>query len=56
LREGDIIISIGQNPVAGVDDIHRLLSKDVIGRRLDIVLLREGTKLERAIVPAESPD
>jgi len=56
LKEGDVIVSLGQSPIASVDDIHRLLSKDVIGRKLDTVLLREGARLEMSIVPAESPD
>lgn len=57
LKEGDIIISLDNNPVTGVDDIHRLLSSDVIGKGLDIILLREWTnRLEMKIVPVESPD
>ena len=57
LMEGDIIISLDNNPVTGVDDIHRLLSRDVIGKGLDITLLREWTnRLEMRIVPVESPD
>jgi len=55
--EGDIIISLDNNPVTGVDDIHRLLSRDVIGKGLDITLLREWTnRLEMRVVPVESPD
>ncbi len=56
LKEGDIIVSLGQTPIAGVDDIHRLLTRDVIERKLDIVLLRETKRLELSIVPAVSPD
>jgi S1-C subfamily serine protease len=57
LREGDVIISLGEEPVAGVDDIHRMLTRDVIGKKLAMVVLREFTKrLEMSIAPAESPD
>ncbi len=57
LVPGDVIISFGSERVQSVDDIHRRLSKDSIGKRLEIVLLRDWTtKLERLIVPAESPD
>jgi S1-C subfamily serine protease len=57
LREGDVIVSLGQNPIASVDDIHRLLSRDAIGNRLDLVLLRDWTiRLEMEIVPAKSPE
>jgi S1-C subfamily serine protease len=57
LQEGDVIVSIGQEPAASIDDIHRRLSKEAIDKRLDIVLLRDWTtRLEASIVPAESPD
>jgi S1-C subfamily serine protease len=56
LKEGDIIVSVGDDPVAGIDDVHRLLTRDVIGKRLDAVVLRNWTeRLELSIVPAESP-
>lgn len=57
LKEGDIIIALGGKPIAGVDDIHRLLNKEAIGKTFDIVLLRDWTtKLQKTVVPAESPD
>lgn len=57
LKEGDIIISLDNKPIRNVDDIHRLLSRGAIGRTLEVVLLREWTtKLEKSIVPVESPN
>lgn len=57
LKEGDVILSLGQDPTASINDIHHPLSKDVIGKTLELVLLREWTtKLTMSIVPAESPD
>jgi S1-C subfamily serine protease len=54
LKEGDIIISLGQEPITGVDDVHRLLTKDVIGKKLDMVVLRDFTnRLEMSILPTE---
>jgi S1-C subfamily serine protease len=54
LREGDVIISLGQEPVAGIDDVHRMLTRDVIGKKLDMVVLRDfTTRLEMTITPAE---
>ncbi len=56
LKEGDIVIGIGGEPVASVDDIHRRLGQDSIGEKMDIVLLRDWTiRLEKTVVPAESP-
>jgi len=34
---------VNQTLIASVDDIHRLLIKDVISKKLDIMLLREWT-------------
>ncbi len=57
LLQGDIIISLNQQPISGVDDIHRLLSRDVIQRPVTVAILRNWTtRLERTIVPIASPD
>ena len=57
LKEGDIIVSLDNSAVTGVDDIHRRLSGEFIDRRLKMVLLRDWTnRLEIEIVPAEYPD
>jgi S1-C subfamily serine protease len=57
LKEGDIIISLGQDTVSGVDDIHRLLTRDVIGKSIDVVLLRGWTtRLEKSVKPAAVPE
>ncbi len=54
LKEGDIIISLGQESVTGVDDVHRLLTRDIVGKRLDMVVLRDFTnRIEMSILPAE---
>ncbi len=56
LKEGDIIISLGGEPVTSVNDIHRRLTREAIGKSLEVVLLRDWTKrVEISIVPAESP-
>jgi S1-C subfamily serine protease len=55
LKEGDVVISIGGEAVNSVDDIHRRLTRDAIGKTLKVVLLRGWTnRLEKEIVPAES--
>ena len=57
LQQGDIIISLNQLPVSGVDDIHRLLTREMIGRQMTIEILKNWTtRVERAIVPLASPD
>ncbi|MGB8706489.1 MAG: trypsin-like peptidase domain-containing protein [Dehalococcoidia bacterium] len=57
LKEGDIIISLGEDAVSGVDDIHRVLTRDVIGKSMNIVLLRGWTtRLEKSVMPVEVPE
>lgn len=55
IRDGDIIIKLGEADVAGVDDLHRLLIEDAAQRNLDVVVIR-GTAAERfAITPTTFP-
>jgi S1-C subfamily serine protease len=57
LKEGDIIISLGERPMASIDDIHRFLTREAIGKRLEITVLRDWTtRLEKSIIPIESPE
>jgi S1-C subfamily serine protease len=56
LKEGDIIISLGGGQVTSIDDIHRRLTREAIGKSLEVVLLRDWTqRIEISIVPAENP-
>ncbi len=54
LREGDVIIAFGGRPVAGVDDLHRLLTEAQLGLKISIVVLRRTERLELVIVPEEA--
>jgi S1-C subfamily serine protease len=56
LREGDIIIGLNGCPINRLDDIHRLLGKEHIGKTSRLELLREwSNRLELSIVPTETP-
>ncbi len=54
LREGDVIIAFGSQPVAGVDDLHRLLTEAQVGASNSITILRRTEKLDLGIVPEEA--
>ena len=54
VREGDVIVAFAGVAVSGVDDLHRLLTEDLIGRASGITLLRRGRREVVAITPAES--
>ena len=56
LREGDVIIALGDQAVAGVDDLHRLLSDARPAGKVDLTLLRSTEKLSLPIFPEEARD
>ncbi len=51
MRSGDIIIAVGQTTIATVDDLHKLLTRDAIGRELPLALLRGDNLLQTKITP-----
>jgi S1-C subfamily serine protease len=54
LRDGDIIVALEGKPVAGVDDLHRLLTDVRVGVSSSLTVLRRTEKLELNIVPEEA--
>ncbi|MBN8822439.1 MULTISPECIES: trypsin-like peptidase domain-containing protein [unclassified Spirosoma] len=53
LREGDIIVEFNGQPVATVDDLHRLLTDDSIGRLTQLTVLRQNRKKGVMVTPGE---
>jgi serine protease Do len=53
LRPEDLIVELDGSPVAGVDDIQRLMVGERIGAPVPLLVLREGRELELELVPAE---
>ena len=54
LREGDVIVALDSKPVAGVDDLHRLLTDARVGVSSSLTVLRWTEKLELKVVPEEA--
>jgi S1-C subfamily serine protease len=54
LQEGDVIVALDGKPVTGVDDLHRLLTDERVGRKVSVTVLRNGRKGEIDIVPVEA--
>ncbi len=54
LTEGDIIVGFEAESVAGVDDLHRLLTEERIGQPVTLTLLRHGERKTLAVVPVET--
>jgi S1-C subfamily serine protease len=55
LHAGDLVIALDEHPVQSVDDVHRLLGADAIGRPMTIALVRRARRIEVRVVPAEAP-
>jgi S1-C subfamily serine protease len=54
LREGDVIVALEGQPVAGVDDLHRVLTDVRVGVSCALTVLRWTEKLELKVVPEEA--
>lgn len=54
LREGDIIVALEKQPLAGVDDLHRLLTEVRVGVSSTLTVLRYTDKLDLKVVPEEA--
>jgi S1-C subfamily serine protease len=54
LREGDIIIGFDDQPIAGIDDLHKLLTEERIGKKSLLTIVRGVDKLTIEVTPEES--
>ena len=54
IEQGDIIVGFAGQPVAGFDDLHRLLTEEKLGGRVPVTVLRRGRRLSLDIQPDES--
>lgn len=54
LREGDVIVSFGDQATAGVDDLHRLLTDAHVESTVLLTVIRGTERLELSIIPRES--
>lgn len=53
LLPGDIIVGFNGQSVATVDDLHRLLTDDTIGRRVQLTVLRDNRQKGILVTPGE---
>jgi S1-C subfamily serine protease len=53
LRAEDLVVALGGAPVTGVGDLQRLMTEDLIGTAVDVVVVREGRELTLRLVPEE---
>ena len=51
LHNGDLIVAYGDHPVAGVDDLHRILTEDQAGKGATVIILRDLKKQDLQVEP-----
>jgi S1-C subfamily serine protease len=54
LLQGDVIVGFDDQPISGIDDLHRLLTEKQIGVRSQLIIIRRSEKMVFDIVPEES--
>jgi S1-C subfamily serine protease len=54
LSEGDVIVGFDDQPIAGIDDLHKMLTEEKVGVHTKLTILRRSEKLDLDIVPEES--
>lgn len=53
LRPGDLIIGFNDLPVSSIDDLHKLLDESNIGKKVELLVLRNRRKQRVRVIPAE---
>jgi len=54
LRHGDVIVALDEKPIAGVDDLHRLLTDAQVGTRCELTMIRHTERVALSIYPEEA--
>jgi S1-C subfamily serine protease len=56
VRPEDLIVALDATPVAGPDDLQRLMSAERIGARSTLTVVRDGARVDLAVTPVELED
>jgi S1-C subfamily serine protease len=54
LARGDVVVALDGAAVGGIDDLQRFLGAEVIGRDVEVTLIRRDRTLKVSLVPRES--
>ncbi|MBZ5514047.1 MAG: trypsin-like peptidase domain-containing protein [Acidobacteriia bacterium] len=54
VNAGDVIVGFGGQAIAGIDDLHRLLTEQRVGVKSEVEILRHEEKVRLEIVPEEA--
>jgi S1-C subfamily serine protease len=53
---GDILVTFANSPITGHNDLYRLLTKDVIGKQIEMEILRAEKLVKLTVTPNEAED
>ncbi len=53
LFPGDIIVGFNGANISSIDDLHRMMDESVIGKKINLSVLRKGIAQEISVMPAE---
>jgi S1-C subfamily serine protease len=56
LRMGDVVLKLDGTPTPSVDAVHKLLTRDRIGRKVSLDVLRDGVLVKLNLLVTERPD
>jgi S1-C subfamily serine protease len=56
LQPEDLLVEAAGVQLRGVDDLHRLMTEDMIGRAIDLTVVRQGEERRMSITPRELGD
>ncbi len=51
LFEGDIIVAFDDHPIAGIDELHKLLTEERIGRKSSLTVIRRTQMFTLEVIP-----
>ena len=54
VRPGDVLVGYAGRTVGGIDDLHRLLVEEQVGRAASLLVIRNGESLTLAIVAEDA--
>jgi len=54
LAVGDVIVGLGASSIGNIDDLHRILTREAIDVRTQLVVVRNESRVELPITPVEA--
>jgi S1-C subfamily serine protease len=54
LAVGDVIVGLGASSIGNIDDLHRILTREAIDVRTQLVVVRNESRIELPITPVEA--